>query len=77
MPHAWAADLATTGLVLLLIDSLVPLTDHAARITLGGWWPWAVTVAGFLVLRLAVAGLYAVMGFLVGRMLPPSPARGR
>ena len=72
MPHAWAADLATTGLVLLLIDSLVPLTDHAARVALTGWWPWAVTVAGFLILRLAVAGIYAVMGLVVRRCLPPS-----
>ena len=78
MPHAWAADLATTGLVLLLLDSLVPLTEHAARVALSGWWPWAVTVAGFLALRLVVAGIYAVMGRVVERLLPPGrPSSGR
>ena len=72
MPHAWAADLATTGLVLLLLDSLVPLTDHAASLALAGWWPWAVTVAGFLALRLVVAGIYAAMGLVVERFLSPA-----
>ena len=70
MTHAWAADLATTGLVLLLLDTLVPITDQMARVALGGAWPWAITVAGFLVLRLFVAGLYSVLGVAVERLLP-------
>ena len=77
MAHAWAADLATTGLVLLLLDSLLPITDHAARVALDGWWPWVITVAGFLALRLVVAGIYAVMGFAVKRVLFPDDGAAR
>lgn len=73
MSHPWAADLVTTSLVLLLVDSLVPVTEHAARLAAGGAWPWLVTVLGFLALRLVVAGLYAVLRRVVERLFPRSP----
>ena len=77
MAHAWTADVAATGLVLLLLDSLLPVTDHVARLALDGWWPWAIAVAGFLLLRLFVAGIYSVVSFTVRRLLFERDSKAR
>lgn len=69
-----ATDLATTALVLVVVDALFPFTDDLARLALDGAWPWIVAVAGFALLRGAVAVLYLATNAVVRTALP---AEGR
>ena len=69
-------DLATTALVLVAVDAVWPVTDALARVALEGAWPWVVAVAGFAVLRGAVAALYWGLGALVRAALVPKGNAG-
>lgn len=74
----WAVDAIAMILVALLVDTVVPWSDALARIALDGAWPWVVAVAGFLLLRVVLAGIYgAARGLLRALWTPQSSSPSR